>query len=83
MFMLLSLFIVTSGSLARAGVSSGLTSTFGTPTVTVSTSIPSPTRPLNATLPSQANLPPTQAWCPSNIFCAGQVRVYSIYLIEA
>ncbi|KAF8526994.1 glycoside hydrolase [Hysterangium stoloniferum] len=41
------------------------------PTVTISTSVPSPTAPLGATLPSQAALPPTQAWCPSQIFCAG------------
>jgi len=45
----------------------------GTPTVTVATAIPSASAPLDQQLPSQAALPPKQAWCPSDIFCAGAV----------
>ncbi|KAH9850179.1 glycoside hydrolase [Lenzites betulinus] len=41
------------------------------PTVTISTAVASPSVALSATLPSQVPLPPTQAWCPSHIFCAG------------
>ena len=37
----------------------------------ISTSTPSPTSASNSLLPSQAPLPPKQAWCPSEIFCAG------------
>ncbi|KAI0698165.1 glycoside hydrolase family 37 protein [Cytidiella melzeri] len=44
-----------------------------TPTITLSTSVASPTVPLTNTLPSQQPLPPVQAWCPSQIFCAGQL----------
>ncbi len=40
---------------------------------TVSTAVPSVSASLNAPLPSQASLPPKQAWCPSEIFCAGAV----------
>ncbi|KAI9454058.1 trehalase [Lactarius psammicola] len=43
----------------------------GAPSITLVTSIASPTAPLTATLPSQVPLPPVQAWCPSEIFCAG------------
>jgi hypothetical protein len=39
----------------------------------VTTSVASPTAPLTAILPSQVPLPPVQAWCPSEIFCAGAV----------
>ncbi|KIK73214.1 glycoside hydrolase family 37 protein, partial [Paxillus rubicundulus Ve08.2h10] len=45
----------------------------GVPTVTISTSVPSPTAPLTATLPSQAALPPVQPWCIGQIFCAGSL----------
>lgn len=51
----------------------------GAPTLTLSTSIASPTVPLSNTLPSQAPLPPAQAWCRSRIFCAGTVRFQSIW----
>ena len=37
----------------------------------VSTSTPSPTGAANSPLPSQAPLSPKQAWCPSELFCAG------------
>ncbi|KAF9232312.1 glycoside hydrolase family 37 protein [Melanogaster broomeanus] len=43
------------------------------PTVTISTSVPSPSAPLGATLPSQAALPPVQPWCIGQIFCAGSL----------
>lgn len=41
--------------------------------ITVSTAVPSPTASLDVPLPSQAPLPPKQAWCPSDIFCAGSL----------
>lgn len=44
------------------------------PSLTLSTVAASPTAPLSSTLPSQVTLPPKQAWCPSRIFCAGEVR---------
>ncbi|KAF7798296.1 hypothetical protein EIP86_009516 [Pleurotus ostreatoroseus] len=50
--------------------SSGVIGT-GVPSITLSTTVASPTVPLSNTLPSQAPLPPTQPWCPSRIFCAG------------
>ncbi|KAI0076715.1 glycoside hydrolase family 37 protein [Panus rudis PR-1116 ss-1] len=40
---------------------------------TVSTVVPSPTASLTSTLPSQVPLPPKQDWCPSEIFCAGEL----------
>lgn len=49
----------------------------GVPSITLSTSIASPTEPLTNVLPSQEPLPPVQAWCPSQIFCAGSVRLSS------
>lgn len=45
------------------------------PSLTISTSVPSPTAPLTATLPSQAPLPPVQAWCIGQIFCPGEVSL--------
>ena len=51
----------------------------GVPTLTQVTAIASPTAPLTATLPSQVPLPPVQAWCPSEIFCAGAVRRMSSF----
>ncbi|KAI0053998.1 glycoside hydrolase family 37 protein [Auriscalpium vulgare] len=47
--------------------------TTGVPTITLQTSVASPTASLDASLPSQAPLPPIQAWCPSDIFCAGSI----------
>jgi hypothetical protein len=44
------------------------------PVITQVTSVPSPTAPLSAMLPSQVPPPPPQAWCPSKIFCPGAVR---------
>ncbi|KAJ6624408.1 trehalase [Mycena sp. CBHHK59/15] len=37
----------------------------------VTTAVATPSGGPSALLPSQAALPPTQAWCPSQIFCAG------------
>ena len=42
------------------------------PTLTFSTAVASPSSP-SSSLPSQVPLPPTQPWCPSEIFCAGPV----------
>jgi len=46
----------------------------GVATLTQVPATASPTAPLTATLPSQVPVPPVQAWCPSEIFCAGAVR---------
>ena len=46
----------------------------GVATLTQAPATASPTAPLTATLPSQVPVPPVQAWCPSEIFCAGAVR---------
>lgn len=54
-----------SPTIAPPGVPSGA------PSITLVTSVASPTAPLTATLPSQVPPPPAQAWCPSEIFCAG------------
>ena len=54
--------------------------TITAPTLTMisaSGAAPAPTAPLTNTLPSQVPLPPKQAWCPSEIFCAGEVSSYS------
>ncbi|KAF5346662.1 hypothetical protein D9758_013212 [Tetrapyrgos nigripes] len=54
------------------------------PSITLSTVIASPSAPLSQPLPSQVPLPPKQAWCPSEIFCAGPllqtVNVANIYV---
>lgn len=47
--------------------------TTGVPSETIATAVPSPTGALESSLPSQVALPPKQAWCPSEIFCAGQL----------
>ena len=52
----------------------------GVPTLTVSTAVASPTVPLNAALPSQQPLAPKQAWCPSEIFCAGPVSCNLVFM---
>ena len=50
----------------------------GVPSITLSTAVASPTGSSSQALPSQVALPPVQPWCPSEIFCAGDVRV--VYL---
>ncbi|KAF9018966.1 glycoside hydrolase family 37 protein [Hymenopellis radicata] len=42
-------------------------------TVSVSTVVASPSASLDSPLPSQVPLPPPQAWCPSELFCAGEI----------
>lgn len=43
---------------------------------TVTTAIAAPSGgDLNANVPKQVPLPPKQAWCPSEIFCAGAVSL--------
>jgi alpha,alpha-trehalase len=54
----------------------------GAPSITLITSIASPTAPLTATLPSQVPLPPVQAWCPSEIFCAGAVCHFFFFALR-
>ncbi|KAL9711247.1 hypothetical protein Ac2012v2_005787 [Leucoagaricus gongylophorus] len=43
------------------------------PILTVTTAIPSATASDNVVLPSQADLPPEQPWCPSEVFCPGSL----------
>lgn len=57
---------------SSATVPSGAVTT-GVPSITISTAVASPSVPLESLLPSQVPLPPKQAWCPSEIFCAGQL----------
>ncbi|KIP05208.1 glycoside hydrolase family 37 protein [Phlebiopsis gigantea 11061_1 CR5-6] len=45
----------------------------GTPSITFSTAVASPSVPLTNALPSQIPLAPLQPWCPSEIFCAGEI----------
>ncbi|PPQ78725.1 hypothetical protein CVT25_010728 [Psilocybe cyanescens] len=66
-----------STSTAPAAVSTAV------PTITISTAVPSPSVALSSPLPSQVALPSKQAWCPSEIFCAGAllqtVNVANLY----
>ncbi|KIM43068.1 glycoside hydrolase family 37 protein [Hebeloma cylindrosporum] len=55
----------SSGTATVPGVSTA------PPVLTVTTEVPSASASLDSPLPSQAALPPKQAWCPSDIFCAG------------
>ncbi|KAI5118081.1 hypothetical protein M0805_009161 [Coniferiporia weirii] len=68
-----------SGSSTVSSADSGTS----VPSITISTTVASPTVPLTNDVPSQVALPPVQAWCPSEIFCAGSllqtVNVASIY----
>ena len=74
----ISVSVVSASSIFRTAstASSSLTSV-SAPSNTVTTVVASPTAPLSAVLPSQVSLPPHQAWCPSEIFCAGAVRLRS------
>jgi hypothetical protein len=63
----------TKSSTRTASANTSGTTTDGTP-IGVATSVPSLTVPLDQPIPSQAALAPHQDWCPSEIFCAGQVR---------
>ena len=58
------------------------TSVAGTavPTLTLSTSVASPSASISATLPAQAPLPPVQGWCIGQIYCPGSVRLSLQYI---
>ncbi|KAG8737849.1 hypothetical protein FRC10_007602 [Ceratobasidium sp. 414] len=71
----------TSSAPTTTRTTSGTATTRANAPTGVSTSVPSPTAPLDQPLPSQAALPPKQAWCPSEIFCAGQL-LQSVNLAE-
>ena len=60
------------GALPQTQTASGVST--GVPSLTLSTVVASPTVSLSDGLPSQIPLPPKQDWCPSEIFCAGEVR---------
>ncbi|RPD56072.1 glycoside hydrolase family 37 protein [Lentinus tigrinus ALCF2SS1-7] len=67
--------LLSSGVLlgVRALPQGPVTSSVTAPSITVSTVVASPSVPLSSSIPSQVPLPPTQAWCPSKIFCAGEL----------
>ncbi|CAA7261546.1 unnamed protein product [Cyclocybe aegerita] len=68
----LALLLQGVAALPQTATSPSPTSTStAPPTASVVTAVPSATAPLDSTLPSQVALPPKQAWCPSDIFCAG------------
>ncbi|KAI9566279.1 glycoside hydrolase family 37 protein [Boletus coccyginus] len=62
-----------SGLVHYAHAAPQAATTTGLPTLTISTSIASPTAPLSALVPSQAALPPVQPWCIGQIFCPGSL----------
>ncbi|KAG5645457.1 hypothetical protein DXG03_006002 [Asterophora parasitica] len=62
---LAALALISQGGLAQAQTSVS--------SISVRTAVPSPTAAAGDLLPSQSALPPKQAWCPSEIFCAGQL----------
>ena len=49
------------------------------PTLTLSTAVASPSTDPASSLPSQVPFPPTQPWCPSEIFCAGPVSYPALF----
>ncbi|KAF5315219.1 hypothetical protein D9619_007257 [Psilocybe cf. subviscida] len=59
-----------ASSVASATATSPPLST-AVPSLTIATASPVATASLSQTLPSQVALSPKQAWCPSDIFCAG------------
>ncbi|KAF8955266.1 trehalase [Flammula alnicola] len=67
----------SAGSITSSAVPATSTAPTGVstapPTLTIVTSVPSATAALDSALPSQEPLPPKQAWCPSDIFCAGSL----------
>ncbi|KAL7279642.1 hypothetical protein ACG7TL_006048 [Trametes sanguinea] len=58
---------------ARALPQASVSSATAPPSITISTAVASPSVPLSSPIPSQVPLSPTQAWCPSRIFCAGEL----------
>ncbi|KAF8334741.1 Six-hairpin glycosidase-like protein [Cantharellus anzutake] len=55
------------------GSSTTTTTAMTTTATTVQTSVPSPSSPLNARIPNIGPQAPKQAWCPSEIFCNGEL----------
>jgi hypothetical protein len=70
------LFSLAATGRAATTPTQSITSATSLPSITLATSVASAPIPLASTIPSQAALPPTQPWCPSSIFCAGEVRAY-------
>ncbi|THU99809.1 glycoside hydrolase [Dendrothele bispora CBS 962.96] len=72
--------LVTATVLSSAWAQSGTE----VPSLTISTVVASPSASSGATLPPQVDVPPKQDWCPSDIFCAGQllqtVNVANLYI---
>ncbi|KAI9066018.1 glycoside hydrolase family 37 protein [Trametes sanguinea] len=58
---------------ARALPQASVSSATAPPSITISTAVASPSVPLSSPLPSQVPVAPAQAWCPSRIFCAGEL----------
>jgi len=58
---------------SASATASGVVPTQSTPTLSHSTAVPSPSLPADSPVPTQAGLPPKQTWCPSEIFCAGEL----------
>ncbi|OAX38447.1 glycoside hydrolase family 37 protein [Rhizopogon vinicolor AM-OR11-026] len=56
-----------------AATTTSVTPGTAVPSLTLSTSVASPSASLSAILPPQAPLPPTQPWCIGQIFCAGSL----------
>lgn len=67
--------LATLACLLHSGLGQSTLITAPAPSITVQTAVPSPSAALGDPLPSQASLPPKQSWCPSEIFCAGPVRI--------
>ncbi|KAF5319912.1 hypothetical protein D9611_011052 [Ephemerocybe angulata] len=68
--------LLTCTSVYGQNTTTATTTTTSSTTITtedIPTATPSPTGALTDPLPSQAALPPKQAWCLSEIFCAGEL----------
>ncbi|KAJ7599902.1 glycoside hydrolase family 37 protein [Mycena floridula] len=82
---LTSVTTIPISSVTQTAVSSVTQTAVSSVTQTaVSTAIASASIPLSSPLPSQIAVPPKQAWCPSEIFCAGallqSVNVAGLYV---
>jgi len=64
---------VASSSSSVSGSGTPTSTSSNNPDTSITTATPSVTVQLTAPLPSQAALPPVQAWCRSQIFCPGKV----------
>ncbi|KDR82546.1 hypothetical protein GALMADRAFT_220535 [Galerina marginata CBS 339.88] len=72
-FATLALFFKGVAAQSSATATAPVAVSTAVPSITVATAVPSPTAALSSPLPSQVALPPKQAWCPSEIFCAGSL----------